>query len=191
MNTNMKARFLAIVGSVAVLGLGACSVGIDSGEKRPDVSASSSSNDATSAAVSPTTAPVPTANGDTGSGLDGGADVPDAVSSGAMREELSVGVVTELTCPDGVVDIGTTASAVEVVEDCDIVNVSGDVSTVVTQKIGTLNLDASGTVVLMSSADYVNLAASGSINTVVWERGNPVVNDLSVSSVVVSESRMP
>ena len=68
---------------------------------------------------------------------------------------------------------------------------SGDVSTVVTQKIGTLNLDASGTVVLMSSADYVNLAASGSINTVVWERGNPVVNDLSVSSVVVSESRMP
>lgn len=108
-----------------------------------------------------------------------------------MRRDLAEDVVTELTCPDGVVDVDSFATVVEVVEDCSVVNVSGDASTVVAQNVGTLNLDASATVVLVASAEQVNLAANGSANTVVWESGSPTVSDLSTGSVAVSEERMP
>lgn len=195
MNTNMKTKFLAIAGLTGALALGACSAGVDSNGGDPEVTASSSSNVVTKSPEATTDAATVDADPDPGTDVtdadsDGDSQEPGAGSVGVMREEMSEGVVTELTCPDGTVEINTTASAVEVVEDCDVININADVSTVIAQQVGTLNLDASGTVVLIAGADVVNLAASGSVNTVVWESGNPIVNDLSTSSVVVSESRM-
>ncbi|MFT0846835.1 hypothetical protein VR010_03675 [Actinomycetaceae bacterium L2_0104] len=204
MKTNTKAKILAIVGLTATLGLGACAAGIDSEGERgdPTTVASSPASEVTSSVPANTPSPTetipdaPDVDAVTGSetGTDSETDIgsdttDDALESGAtMREELAEGVVTELTCPTGVVDINATASVVEVVEDCGEVNVTGDVSTILTQKVGTLNLDATSTVVVMTSADYVNLSANGSINTVTWESGNPVVNDQSTGSVVVSEN---
>lgn len=199
MKTNTKAKILAIVGLTAALGLGACAAGIDSQGERgePSTAVSQSSNEASSptptAIATPTETTPDAPDADAVTESETGTDAPDESlePGGAMREEMAQGVVTELTCPEGVVDINATASVVEVVEDCGEVNVTGDISTILTQKVGTLNLDATSTVVVMTSVDYVNLSANGSINTVTWESGNPVVNDQSTGSVVVSESRMP
>ena len=57
--------------------------------------------------------------------------------------------------------------------------------------MGKLNLDGNGATVGMRTVEVVNLTEQSSINTVVWESGNPAVNDLSTASVVVSESRLP
>ncbi len=197
----MTKKHLVAASFCLVLGLGACSAGFDKTSSAEDASsspvvASSPSKSAVTSGV-PTQTKSPSGNASSSESAvndsqDSDADSsPGADEEGALRDELAPDVTTELTCPDGTLNIDGTALSVEIVDDCETVNVTGDISTVLAQGIGTLNLDGTGSTVLMTTVDVVNVSEKSSINTVVWESGNPVVNDLSTSSVVVSEGRLP
>ncbi|MCA9564946.1 MAG: hypothetical protein KC561_15725 [Myxococcales bacterium] len=197
----MTKKYLVVASLGLVLGLSACSAGVeksgtDGASSSPVVASSPSEPAVVATTPSHTQSPsaVATSSASTGNSSQGSSETssPDATEEkGALRAELSPAVTTELTCPDGTLNIDGTALSVEIVDDCDTVNVTGDISTILAQSVGTLNLDGNGSTVVMSTVGVVNLTEQSSINTVVWESGNPVVNDLSTASVVVSESRLP
>lgn len=202
MNVHKTKKYLVAASFCLVLGLGACSAGFDKTSSAEDASSSPvvASSPAESAVTSgvPTQTKSPSGNASSSESAVNDSQDSDADSSsgaaddeGALRDELAPDVTTELTCPDGTLNIDGTALSVEIVDDCETVNVTGDISTVLAQGVGTLNLDGTGSTVLMTTVDVVNVSEKSSINTVVWESGNPVVNDLSTSSVVVSEGRLP
>ncbi len=202
----MTKKYLVTASLALVLGLSACSAGVETNDGADDASSSpvvastpsavtteptQSSTQPAQSTQSPSTKATSSETAGNGSGSGSESNSGAAVQGGTLRADLSPAVTTELTCPDGTLNIDGTALSVEIVDDCETVNVTGDISTILAQSVGTLNLDGNGSTVVMSTVEVVNLTEQSSINTVVWESGNPAVNDLSTASVVVSESRLP
>jgi hypothetical protein len=74
---------------------------------------------------------------------------------------------------------------VEIIDDCDEVIVTADISTVVAQKVGHLHLQSVGSDIVIASADKITVDENADINEVVWEEGNPDIEDSSVGSTLL------
>lgn len=101
------------------------------------------------------------------------------------REELLKDVSKQLRCPDGTLTIDGVSPRVEIIDDCDEVIVTADISTVVAKKVGHLHLQSVGSDIVIASADKITVDENADINEVVWEEGNPDIEDSSVGSTLL------
>lgn len=106
------------------------------------------------------------------------------------REELLDQVRTQLTCPDGYLEIDGIATSVEIVDDCEEVVVTGDVPKIVAQHIGTLTVSGTGADIIVISVDHIEVTEDGDIALVAWETGSPSVIDRSIGSTILPLSEL-
>lgn len=120
---------------------------------------------------------------------DGGVSGQGGSESSFDRAAVSGAASETRTCGSGQTVVSNADDGVRLEGDCGSVRVSGDMSIVTADHIGTLVVEGYGHVVLTGSVDSVTLTADAYGSVVEWETGDPEVTNHAADSVARPASR--